>query len=86
MADVIRDARHPYTRGLLAALPHPEDYERRPLVPIPGRAGHADAPPDGARSTRAAATRREECRLAVPELVEIGDGRRHACLVDPFAA
>src|SRR5260370_26593165 len=30
-SDVIQHSRHPYTRGLLDALPHPESVERRPL-------------------------------------------------------
>ena len=33
--EVIRDPRHPYTRGLLAALPRLDDLES-PLTPVPG--------------------------------------------------
>src|SRR4029077_11481965 len=34
--DVLRNPRHPYTRALLDALPHPEAGEGKPLVAIGG--------------------------------------------------
>ena len=86
MADVIRDARHPYTRGLLAALPHPEADERRPLVPIPGVPASPQRRPPGCAFNPRCGHAVDDCRTTEPPFVEIGDGRRHACLVDPFAA
>src|SRR6202022_2891000 len=45
-ADVVRRARHPYTRGLLDSLPHP-DAADVPLVPIGGAPPSPAARPSG---------------------------------------
>lgn len=84
-ADVIRSPRHPYTRGLLSALPHPEATDRRPLVPIPGVPATPQRRPDGCAFNPRCHHATDVCRTTLPPLVEIGDGRRHACLLDPYA-
>jgi oligopeptide/dipeptide ABC transporter ATP-binding protein len=84
--DVLATPRHPYTRALLDALPHPEAAKERELVaiagapPVPGRipAGCAFHP----RCPYASDASRE----VVPPLEPVGGGRRLACHVDPFAA
>ncbi len=83
--DVLQSPRHPYTRALLDALPHPEAAKEKPLVaiggapPVPGRipAGCAFNP----RCRYAA----DSCRTDVPPFVTIGS-RRLACPVDPLRA
>ena len=84
MQEVIRTARHPYTRGLLAALPHAEAEERRPLIPIPGTPATPNHRPDGCAFNPRCGHATNECRAEVPPLVEVAPGRRHACLVDPY--
>ncbi|ALM82903.1 ABC transporter ATP-binding protein [Bordetella sp. N] len=44
--EVLADPRHPYTKGLLAALPQLGERRKR-LVPIPGRLPHPSARPKG---------------------------------------
>ena len=70
---------HPYTRGLLAALPS-LDGPRRRLQPIPGTVPAPGALPAGCafapRCPRAAAV----CRSAVPPLRPIVPGHRAACV------
>ena len=44
--DVLRNPRHPYTKGLLASLPHVGGRQAR-LSPIPGRFPDLTAPPSG---------------------------------------
>jgi oligopeptide/dipeptide ABC transporter ATP-binding protein len=84
-ADVLQKPRHPYTKALLDALPHPEAGDR-PLVAIEG------APPSPARIPSGCAFHprcpyaTEQSRVEVPSLVEIGGGRRLACHNDPFRA
>jgi oligopeptide/dipeptide ABC transporter ATP-binding protein len=82
-AHVMQSARHPYTRGLLDALPHP-DRADQPLVPIRGTpTSPADRPPGCAfhpRCAYAVAT----CASAVPPLIELAPRRAVACSVDPF--
>jgi oligopeptide transport system ATP-binding protein len=75
--------RHPYTRGLLDALPRPGEPER-PLTPIGGT-----PPVLGARSAGCAFRPRcrfaeETCAQKVPPLVSLDDGRLLACPPDPL--
>ena len=83
--DVLQPPRHPYTRALLDALPHPEAAQDKPLVaiggapPVPGR-----IPPGCAFNPRCAYAV-DSCRTDVPPLVTIGS-RRLACPVDPLRA
>jgi oligopeptide transport system ATP-binding protein len=83
-ADVLARPRHPYTAGLLAALPHPEAAEDTPLVSISGAPPSPQAVPAGCafhpRCTYAVAS----CRTDVPGLLNVGDSRRLACPVDPL--
>ncbi len=82
---VLRQPRHPYTKALLDALPHPEAAKEKPLVaiggapPVPGR-----IPPGCAFHPRCSYAV-EECRSVVPPLAAAGD-RRLACHVDPFVS
>jgi oligopeptide transport system ATP-binding protein len=81
-ADVLAHPRHPYTRGLLDALPHPE----RAAAPLVAIAGAPPAParvPPGCAFHPRCLYARESCRVAVPPLAPV-NGRRLACPVDPF--
>jgi oligopeptide transport system ATP-binding protein len=84
--EVLRRPRHPYTRGLLDSLPHPEAAGDVPLRPIAGTPpGPQDRPPGCAFHPRCGHAR-EACRTAVPDLAPLEGGRRLACPVDPLAA
>jgi oligopeptide/dipeptide ABC transporter ATP-binding protein len=82
-ADVLGHPRHPYTRGLLDALPHPE-AAAAPLVAIPGAPPAPRHVPPGCAFHPRCDYAQESCRQAVPPLVPV-DGRALACPVDPFA-
>jgi oligopeptide transport system ATP-binding protein len=83
-AEVLARPRHPYTAGLLAALPHPEAAEDTPLVSISGAPPSPHARPAGCafhpRCNYAVAS----CATDVPDLLDVEDGRRLACPVDPL--
>lgn len=64
---------HPYTRGLLAALP-PNLGEDRVPVSIPGHAASVGAPPPGCRFHPRCALATERCRSVQPPLSERGGG------------
>jgi oligopeptide/dipeptide ABC transporter ATP-binding protein len=81
--DVLRRPRHPYTRSLLDALPHPELRRDQPLVAIPGAPPNPGSIPPGCAFNPRCAYAREDCRVNVPELV-VANGRALACPVDPF--
>ncbi len=83
--DVLHEPRHPYTRALLDALPHPEAARDQPLVAIPGAPPHPGAIPPGCAFNTRCLYARESCRTEVPALAAVGN-RRLACPVDPFAA
>ncbi|MDQ0472660.1 peptide/nickel transport system ATP-binding protein [Labrys wisconsinensis] len=71
---------HPYTRGLLAALP-PLEGARRRLEPIEGQVpGPLDMPPGCAFAPRCP-HRLGVCEASVPRLAEIAPGRLAACVL-----
>jgi oligopeptide/dipeptide ABC transporter ATP-binding protein len=82
--DVLRRPRHPYTRALLDALPHPELRRDQPLVAIPGAPPSPGSVPPGCAFNPRCGFARDDCRVNVPQLVT-ADGRALACTVDPFA-
>jgi oligopeptide transport system ATP-binding protein len=80
---VLQRPRHPYTRALLDALPHPEAPPDQALVAIAGAPPAPGSIPAGCPFHPRCAHARESCRQEVPALVAV-DGRRLACPVDPF--
>jgi oligopeptide transport system ATP-binding protein len=81
-ADVLSRPRHPYTRGLLDALPHPE-AAATPLVAIPGAPPAPLHIPPGCSFHPRCPYAQPISREVVPPLVPV-DGRLLACHVDPF--
>jgi oligopeptide/dipeptide ABC transporter ATP-binding protein len=82
---VLRRPRHPYTRALLDALPHPELRGGQPLVAIPGAPPNPGSIPPGCAFHPRCAFAQPDCRVHVPDLVPT-NGRALACPVDPFAS
>jgi oligopeptide/dipeptide ABC transporter ATP-binding protein len=82
--ELLASPRHPYTRALLEALPHPETARGAPLHGIPGAPAQPGSLPSGCVFHPRCAYAIESCRTEVPELRRIGD-RGLACPVDPFA-
>jgi oligopeptide transport system ATP-binding protein len=83
--DVLQRPRHPYTRALLDALPHPEAARDQPLVAIAGAPPSPAALPSGCAFHPRCAYAIETCAHEVPPLVAM-NGRRFACPVDPLRA
>jgi oligopeptide/dipeptide ABC transporter ATP-binding protein len=83
-ADVLRWPRHPYTRALLDALPHPEGSPDQALVAIGGAPPSPASIPSGCAFHPRCRHAIEACAKSVPPLVD-RNGRRFACPVDPFA-
>jgi len=84
-AEVLQRPRHPYTRALLDALPHPEEARDEPLVAIEGEPPTPRRVPPGCAFHPRCRHAREPCRREVPALVPV-NGRSLACPVDPFVA
>ena len=81
--ELLRSPRHPYTRALLDALPHPELSADHPLVPIAGAPPSPAAVPSGCAFHPRCVYSVETCATDVPELARDGS-RSFACPVDPF--
>jgi oligopeptide/dipeptide ABC transporter ATP-binding protein len=70
--------RHPYTRGLLKAIPRLDD-ERDTLSVIPGVVPGLIRPPQGCRFHPRCEAVMNTCHRLLPRLVEVGSGHQVAC-------
>jgi oligopeptide/dipeptide ABC transporter ATP-binding protein len=84
-AQLIEDAKHPYTRALLAAVPEPDPANRLRQRPVvggePPDAG--DLPPGCAFTPRCPLAIAGICDRVVPPLIELADGHHVACHLYP---
>jgi oligopeptide transport system ATP-binding protein len=80
---VLERPRHPYTRGLLDALPHPET-EGAKLRPIAGSPPSLGMVPPGCPFHPRCDYAQPECRTRRPRPVAIDHDRWLACPPDPF--
>jgi oligopeptide/dipeptide ABC transporter ATP-binding protein len=77
--DVIRNPAHPYTQGLLKALPDLEDLDT-PLSPIPGDIPSPLERPSGCVfHTRCPIAMAGRCDGAIPIMAEVSPGHAAAC-------
>ncbi len=80
VADLYARPWHPYTRGLLDALPRVgQDRRTAPVRPIAGRAPTQQAPAPGCAFADRCPVAVERCRDERPPLEDAGDGRRVRC-------
>ena len=84
--ELFEDPRHPYTQGLLRALPH-VSLRRGRLRPIPGLVPPPQLMPPGCRFAPRCAHAVEACWTDHPELIGAADGRVFRCFnPQPFGA
>ncbi|TML70184.1 MAG: ABC transporter ATP-binding protein [Actinobacteria bacterium] len=76
-ATVLREPRHPYTRGLLTSVPDP--HEPRHLRSIPGVAVGVGERPAGCAFAPRCPQRTAICETEAPPLEPVGDTRHVAC-------
>ncbi len=77
--EVIRTPKHPYTQGLIAALPKLEDLDA-PLTPVPGDIpSPLERPPGCVFHTRCGQVVGAACSSVAPEELAIDDTHKVAC-------
>jgi len=84
-AQLLASPRHPYTRGLLDALPHPEG-KNAPLVSIDGSPPSLGRVPDGCPFHPRCRYARASCAMDRPEPEPLAEGHLLACPPDPLRA
>lgn len=80
-ANIFRMPAHPYTRGLLKAVPTLRADRAHPLQTIEGSVPPAQAVPDGCPFEPRCQDRIDACSLALPPLVEVSAGHWARCPV-----
>lgn len=78
--EVIRNPAHPYTQGLLNALPKLSDLDT-PLTPIPGDIPSPLERPQGCVFHTRCSFAEEQCRREVPTYSQFGNDHVAACFV-----
>ena len=77
--DVLRNPSHPYTRGLLDALPDLDDLDT-PLSPVPGDIpSPLERPPGCVFNTRCSQFIDGRCNVDIPVFSKINDNHQAAC-------
>ena len=82
VAEVLAHPRHPYTQGLLAAVPRLDAPRDAPLADIPGTVPPPDQWPDGCAFAPRCALADDRCRVEMPPVTAAG-GVRCACFHCP---
>jgi oligopeptide/dipeptide ABC transporter ATP-binding protein len=84
--EVIRNPKHPYTQGLIAALPKLDDLGS-PLTPIPGDIpSPLERPPGCVFNTRCSQVVGDQCTLQLPRYVNVDPTHQVACHIYSEAA
>ncbi|MCI0752686.1 ABC transporter ATP-binding protein [Teichococcus vastitatis] len=76
---LFRDPRHPYTRALLSAIPHPDPSRRGKVVPLGGDVPSPMNIPPGCRFHTRCPFAQERCRQEEPALRDIVPSHAAAC-------
>ena len=70
---------HPYTKGLLSAIPIPSVREKKPRILMKGEITSPVNPEEGCRFARRCPLATERCRQVTPQLTEVSQGHFVAC-------
>ena len=77
--DVFYRASHPYTKGLIAAIPKADLINDQPLLPIEGTPIDPFSPPKGCVFHPRCKMCMDVCRREVPPVSRLGEGHTASC-------
>lgn len=78
--ELFKNPRHPYTRALLSAIPHPDpNIKKEKRMVLQGDVPTPLKKPSGCGFRTRCPIAREECAAARPPMLEIGPGHQVAC-------
>lgn len=80
---LFRDPRHPYTQGLLRAVPRLDHTPKQPLPTIPGMVPNPLRLPSGCRFRARCRWAIDKCAVEEPQLMDLGGQHSSACWVQP---
>jgi len=78
--DILRNPKHPYTRGLMQAIPD-GTHVRGSLQGVAGNVPSLLDPPSGCRFHTRCPHVTDRCRSAVPPMVTVSEGHQVACVL-----
>lgn len=78
--ELFANPKHPYTRGLLAAVPSVDPARRMERVPVLGDVPSPSSPPKGCRFHTRCPEVFDRCRKDAPELLDAGSSRSRCFL------
>jgi peptide/nickel transport system ATP-binding protein len=76
-----RSPKHPYTQGLLAAVPSTDPERKRERVALQGDVPSPLDPPKGCAFHPRCPYVMERCRVEIPPLYSLGEGRSASCFL-----
>ena len=76
---IYRDARHPYTQSLIAAIPVPDPHRKSARQIIQGDVPSPINPPSGCHFHPRCPRAEEECKIRAPELRELDEQHMGSC-------
>ncbi len=81
--DLYRDPKHPYTRALLSAVPHPVPGGKKERIALRGEIPSPIDPPSGCKFHPRCPEATDVCRTTEPTLVTLGGTRQVSCHLYP---
>jgi peptide/nickel transport system ATP-binding protein len=79
--EVLHDARHPYTRALLSAVPQIDAASRREVIHLQGELPSPASPPAGCHFNPRCAHAQPQCRSTYPDEIAVSDTHRVRCIL-----
>jgi peptide/nickel transport system ATP-binding protein/oligopeptide transport system ATP-binding protein len=77
--DLFEDARHPYTKALLSAIPVADPKSKRKKIILDGEMPSPMNPPTGCRFHTRCRFRENICERIEPQMIDLGEGHSVAC-------